>query len=417
MFLRTILFPTIASAAFAFSMQARELSLSTEGAAAYAITHNPALAAARFRIEEARWRLHAAGQRPNPELEFEFSQNAQTYEHGASVTWMQRFPRTARLDLEKAISRAQLAAAEAEVRDAERKLAGEVRAVAIGLLALKKERDLRRQQIHSSEELSIFMAKRVASGEAAAVDALHVDLETKQLGTQALMLNMKNATLLGALRPLLGVSDRHAVAIKGALGDPDELPAKRANIATRGDVRAAVATAESARQSVGLAGENKWQDVGVGFVAQHERSEDAPDGLSRDTMLGLKLSLPLPLWNKNEGQIREALAAAKRAEKEIEAVTAQACAEAAAARGEMIALGGVLTDIDDKLLPQARQIEDQLRASYAAGQSTLPDVVAARGRRFQLEAQRLDALRDYHLSRAKYQTAIGSTPMRASTTK
>ncbi len=417
MFLRTILFPTIACAAFTFCTQAREVSLSIEGAAAYAITHNPALTAARFRIEEARGRLHAAGRRPNPELEFEFFQNARTSEHGASVTWMQRFPRTARLALEKAVSRAHLAAAEAEVRDAERNVAGEVRAVAVSLLALEKERGLRRQQILNSEELTTFMTKRVTSGEAAPVDALQVDLETKQLGTHVLMLNVENATLLGALRPLLGVSARDAVAIKGALGEPREVPAKRADITTRGDVRAALATAESARQSVGLAMANKWEDVGVGLMARHERSEDAPDGLSRDTMLGLKFSLPLPLWNKNEGQVREAIAAAKRTEKEIEAVSAQARAEAAAARGEMIALGRIVTDIDDKLLPQARQIEDQLRASYAAGQSTLPDVLRARGRRFELEAQRLDALRDYHLARVKYQTAIGSTPMRASTTK
>lgn len=416
MYLRTILFSSIACAAFAVTAQASEVSLSIESAAAYAVKHNPALAAARFRIEEARGRLDASGRRPNPELEFEFSQNARTPEHGAGVAWMQKFPRTARLRLEKAVSRAQLAAAEAEVRDAERKLAGDARAAAVGLLALEKERGLRAQQIVVSEELTVFMTKRVQTGEASAVDAAQVELESKQLSTQVLMLDVEKATLLGTLRPLLGVRTGDSLNITGTLSEPTGLPAKITDVAVRGDYRAAKANAEAARQGVELAKANKWEDISVGFTLAHDRSEDAPSGLERDTMLGLKFSLPLPIYNKNEGQIREATAAAQRTEKEIEAVAAQARAEAAVARSEMAALAKIVADFNEKLIPAARQIEDQLRANYAAGLIPLPEVIRARGRRFELEAQRLDALRDWHLARAKHQTAIGTTPGANTTT-
>lgn len=400
--LRTILFSTLA---FTLPAQAREVSLSVESAAAFAIKNNPALAAARFRIEEARGRLDAAGLRPNPELEFDLSQNIRTPEHAVGVAWMQKFPRTARLALEKAVSRAELAAAAAEVRDAERVLAGEVRTAAVGLLALEKERGLRGQQILNSEELASFMTKRVQTGEAAAVDAAQVELESKQLSTQILMLNVEKATLLGTLRPLLGVSD--AVTITGTLADPGELPAKGAALSTRGDYRAARANAEAAWQGVALANANKWEDITVGIAASHERSEDAPEGLKRDTMIGFKVNIPLPLYNKNEGKIREALATAKRTEKEIEAVAAQARAEAAAARSEMAALAKIVADIDGKLIPAAKQIEEQLRANYASGLTPLPEVIRARGKRFEMEAQRLDAVRDYNLARAKHHTATG----------
>ena len=400
--LRTIFFSTLA---FTLPAQAREVSLSVESAAAFAIKNNPALAAARFRIEEARGRLDAAGLRPNPELEFDLSQNIRTPEHAFGVAWMQKFPRTARLALEKAVSRAQLAAAAAEVRDAERVLAGEVRTAAVGLLALEKERGLRGQQIINSEELASFMTKRVQTGEAAAVDAAQVELESKQISTQILMLNVEKATLLGTLRPMLGVSD--AVTITGTLADPGELPAKGAALSTRGDYRAARANAEAARQGVALATANKWEDITVGISASHDRSEDAPEGLKRDTMIGFKVNIPLPLYNKNEGKIREALATAKRTEKEIEAVAAQARAEVAAARSEMAALAKIVADIDDKLIPAAKQIEAQLRDNYASGLTPLPEVIRAWGKRFELEAQRLDAVRDYHLARAKHHTATG----------
>ena len=407
MFLRTIFITTIVCTT---AVQATEITLSVDSAAAYAIKHNPSLAAARLRIEEARGRLEGAGRRPNPELEWELSKNVRTAEHGVGVAWMQKYPRTARLALEKAVSRAEVAAAEGEVRDSERKLAGEVRATAVGLLALEKERELRNLQIANNEELAAFMGKRVQAGEASAVDAAQIELESKQLNTQVLMLNVEKATLLGTLRPFLGIRSSDTVAISGGLSEPDGLPEKGAALSSRGDYRAAQANAEAARQSVELAKANKWEDIIVGVSLSHDRTEDAPDGLSRDTTVGFKVNMPLPLWNKNEGKIREAIATAKRTEKEIEAVSVQARAEAAAARAEMAALARIVSDIDGKLIPQAKQIEEQLRTSYAAGQTTLPEVIRARGKRFEFEAQRLDALRDYHLARAKHQTAIGIVP-------
>lgn len=393
------------------SARSAELRFSPESAASYAISHNPSLAALRFRIDEARGRLDASGRRPNPELEFDVSQNVRSTEHGASVAWMQKFPRTARLSLEKAVSQAELNAAAAEVRDAERRLAGEVRTASVGLLALKKERELLAQQILNSEELSGFMAKRVQAGEASPVDAAQVELESKELATQLLKIDVEKAIQIGTLRPLLGTRVADTLEITGALSEPDALPAKAVNPAARGDYRAAKANAEAAKQSVELAKANRWEDITAGISLSHERTEDAPDGLQRDTMLGLKVNLPLPLFNKNEGKIREAAAAARRTEKEVAAISSQITAEAATARSEMAALAKIVADFDDKLIPQAKQIEEQLRAHYQAGQTPLTEVIRARGRRFELESQRLHTLRDWHLAKARHATATGSSPV------
>ena len=107
----------------AASAGAAEVRLTLDSAADYALTHNPTLAAARLRIEEARGRLQQSGRLSNPELEFDFTRNTMGREGSLGVALMQRFPLTARLRHEKAVSRAELAAAEAEVRDGERKLA------------------------------------------------------------------------------------------------------------------------------------------------------------------------------------------------------------------------------------------------------------------------------------------------------
>jgi len=371
--------------------------------------HNPQLAAARLRIEEAQGRLDQAGRLTNPDLDFGFAQNVRTPEHGFRLEFIQRFPLTGRLRLEKAASRAQLAAAEAEVRDVERKLVADARALAVKLLALRHQRAVRVKQIANSRELGEFMVRRVQTGEASVVDVAQLELERGQIATALLLLDSERAALLGELRPLLGMRAQDAVEITGELPMPGGIPKGAVVPKGRGDFQAAQHGAEAARESAALAKANKWADIGVGLTAEHTRSEDAPNGLERDTMVGLKFSLPLPLWNANEGRIREANAAAMRAEKEVAALDVHIRSEAAGARGEMAALAKVVSSIADDLIPKAQHIEEQRRTSYGIGQTAFIEVVRARGGRFELEVQLVTALRDYHLARTRYLAATGAT--------
>ncbi|MEQ1853373.1 MAG: TolC family protein, partial [Chthoniobacteraceae bacterium] len=123
-------------------------------------------------------------------------------------------------------------------------------------------------------------------------------------------------------------------------------------------------------------------------------------------------SLPLPLWNANEGRIRAADAAATRADKELDALAVQIRGEVAGARGEMAGLAKVVSSVADELIPQSQRIEEQLQTSYGLGQTTFLEVIRARGRRFDLEVQLLAALRDYHLARTRYLAATGATAVR-----
>jgi len=385
------------------------ITLSLDGINERVRRQNPQLVAARIRIEEAHGRLDHAGRLANPDLDFDFAQNVRAPEHGFRLEFMQRFPLTGRLRLEKAISRAQLAAAEAEVRDAERKLVADARVLAVKLLALQHQRAVRVKQIANSRELAEFMLKRVAAGEASAVDASQVQLERGQLDTSLLLLDSERAALLGELRPLLGMRAAESVVITGELPMPGGTPKGAVDPERRGDYQAAQRSADAARESAALAKANKWADIGVGLTAEHTRVEDAPNGLERDTIVGVKFSLPLPLWNANEGRIREANAAAIRAEKEVAALAAQIRGEAAGASGEMAALAKVISSIADDLIPQATQIEEQCRTSYGIGQTAFIEVVRARGGRFELEVQLVTALRDYHLARTRYLAATGAT--------
>ncbi len=391
------------------SAVAGEVRLTLESAPTYALSHNPALAAARLRIDEARGRLNQAGRLSNPEVELELNRNLRAPEGAVGVTLVQKFPLTARLRLEKAVTRAELAAADAEVRNAERKLVADVRIAAVKLLALGGQQALRTRQLGNSRELSIFTRKRMESGEASLVDASLVDLEAQQLATEVLQLEVERTSLIGELRPLLGISPRDTPLITGSLPVLGGVPARHVVLAARPDFEAARNLAEAARQNVALARARKWEDIGVGLNATEERSEDAPEGFDRDTFIGLRFSLQLPLWNDNSGRIQEAAAAAERAKLEIDALALTIGSETSAARDAMMVLAKLVISLDRDLLPRASQIEEQLRANYSTGQTALTDVLRARDRRLLIERQRLDALRDYHLARVRHDAATGQT--------
>ncbi len=395
------------------TLLAAGVSLSLDDISPRVRQNNLQLAAARLRIEEAHGRLDSAGRLANPELGFDYSQNVRTPEHGFRLEFVQRFPLTGRLRLEKAVSRAQLAAAEAEVRDVERKLVAEAQSLAVTLVALRQQRALRVKQIASSRELGEFMVRRVQTGEASVVDVAQLELERGQLSTALLQLDGERAVLVGQLRPLLGMQTAEPVEIAGTLSAPGGLPSPKVNPERRGDFQAAQRNTDAARESTALAQANKWADIGVGLTAEHTRAEDAPDGLQRDTMVGLKFTLPLPIWNANEGRIREAKAAAKRAEKEADALALQIRSEVAGAREEMAALAKAVTSLADELIPHSQRIEEQLRTSYGIGQTAFIEVVRARNRRFDLEAQLVAALRDFHLARTRYLAATGATSLSA----
>jgi len=69
--------------------------------------------------------------------------------------------------------------------------------------------------------------------------------------------------------------------------------------------------------------------------------------------------------------------------------------------------GYAVAAMDSGLLPKAPQAEEQLRTSYGTGQTPLTEVLQTQLRRLALSQRRVDALRDFHLARVRYDAAIG----------
>lgn len=390
---------------FATTAQAHDFTL--ESAVRYAREHNPDLAAARLRIDEAKGRRTNAGRWMNPELQIGAAKMPGTSEGSLGVAFMQKFPVTHRLRLEKSISQAELAAAEEEVQDRARMLSAEVRTLAIKLLYTDAVRELTERQIANSKNLAEIATGLNAAGQGDSTEVARMELEAGELHLNNLKLDTEVADMAGMLRPMLGLSPDEPLHFTGGLMGSVSLPVAPPDPHDRADYRAAGHMETAARHGIDLEKAKKYEDISIGAMAQAERVMDIPAGIQKRNMVGFQVSIPLPFWNRNEGKVQEASAMAERVQREKSALALHIQAEAATARASMAAFAKVAHETQEVLIPKAGEIEERLREQYRQGHATLEDLLRARDKHLQLEHEYLDAQRDYYLARAKWLVAAG----------
>jgi cobalt-zinc-cadmium efflux system outer membrane protein len=383
---------------------AAEFSLS--GIASRVRSHHPMLKAARLAVEEARGRKLGSGRLANPTLETSFQNESRASPRTIVFAIDQSFPITKRLRLEKQLTSQLVNAAELEVRDVERRLIAEARGHAIKIVALAKQRALRQQQTALAQKLSEFAKSRADKGELSPLDAAQAQVDAQRLLLEACRLETEVISLLGALKPMLGVSPAESCTISGdlpALTMPGITPWQQ-----RADYQLAQTKISAAHTDAALAHSKRVQDVSAGFFASRE-GQDQPAGNRENTgFVGFRVSIPLPFWNRNQGEIAEKKATAERQRLEAEALGTQIASEADTARREMQANADLARETRDKLLPLVIEQTSKLEKAYESGQTDLLTVLRARDQRLQLEAAALDAVRDFHLARIRYEAATGA---------
>ena len=372
---------------------------------------NRDLAAARLLVAEAMARQEQSGRLSNPEVETELRPNLNGREGILALGVTQRFPLTGRLRRERAVTAAEVAAATAEVRNAERELAAQVALGIADWLALDAQRQVRERQLQVAAELVAATRAAAARGEGSQVEVRQLELEAAQLRLALRQQDRERAALATTLRPLLGVTTNDALEFTGGLPPAAALPlTDGAGNASRPDVELAGARVEIARRTSELARAERWSDVGVGVVSEMQRAEDAPTGRQSDNFVGLRLSLPLPFWNRNQGRLHEAVAAAERRRLERDALVVRTGAEQAGAREQLALALATEQEFAEVLLPAARALEAETARLREQGQGGYTELARVRDQRLRLELGLVAAGRERLRTQLQLQVVHGELP-------
>jgi cobalt-zinc-cadmium efflux system outer membrane protein len=382
------------------------LVITLSGVPARIRSQNPDLAAARLRIDEAVGRMKQAGRLSNPELETSFEHNSRFREGRLEVGLSQRFPVTDRLRLEKGISVTRLKAAEAEVREVERQLIASAKTSVIEVLAIRQRRTLLQNRMELAAEFSEKLSAAATKGEGSALDAASARLEAASISANLRQLDASEAAAVGELKPLLGMQPGSSISVGGKLPAP-VIPAAGTNPKLRPDFQAAILEIDAAKQGVDLEQARRYEDVEAGIFAAAEREEDVPDGYENEAIIGLGFRIPLPLWNKNEGAIEEARATHERRKLEASALARNIRLEAESDRAQMIAWAKLVRELDGTLIPLAEEQSKSADDAFAQAQTDIQTVFRSQEKGLELQAARLDALRQFHLARVRHEAASG----------
>jgi cobalt-zinc-cadmium efflux system outer membrane protein len=368
-------------------------------------SQNPDLKAARWKIQEALGQWQQAGRPSRPRLDVQWQQTPDLREGQFQVGFSRSFPITQRLAWEKEISKSALEAAEMEVRRTEQVIIAEARLIFVQALALKSRRKAMATQQQEAEAFAEAVKKNQQRAEASALDAAQAKLDAASLLIEQKQLDAQEITLLTSLKKLLGMQPADRISAGGEL--PPLHAAAAGDFSRRADYQQALREVDRARNSVQRELANRVDDLEAGVYLSGMRQEDAPEGLRNDLMLGFQLSIPLPFWNDNSGNIATAKAGVERSEREAKAILAHAQNDATGATAEMQEWKKLDQQITAELMPLAEEQLKLAQEAYARGQGELATIFRARAQKRQLTLARIDARSDYHQARIRRESASG----------
>ena len=418
----TLILPALVLGALSAGPQPLATNLTPERAVAIALAENRDLTAARFAIRQAEGRLKQAGLWPNPEWETRHASDtafANEGEYDFSTGFKQRFPITGRLTKAKTVARVDVAMAMAEVRNQERLLSGEVLGFSRELLVTREKLKANDEIQRTIQKLVEVSEKRLKVAEVSAADVNVAKLELQKLTlAQAALLNQEEIATT-ALNRLLGREPKTPLQMSGATStdfDTNSIAEiSRQTLARRPDRQLAALGIDRAGAEIKLAKAEKWQDWTVGFDYSHTVNKFvAPVGTKPDDLLGVGVSIPLPLWNRNQGRISEAQATQQRAEAELKALDLRIAAETQTAENQMQRLLGILRQYREESIKLAEENITLLQKGYADGLVNITAVIQAQQQLTELRQNYLEALGEFTRAKTDWQTATASVPLNPS---
>lgn len=394
------------------STLAHTATIRTEQAAIeYALSNNPNLRAARQVVDIAKARHLGAGRLSNPELGATVA-GGDRFEGRIELGLTQRFPLTNRLRLEKEISQLELEAASWEIAKAERELRIQVRQAFLDLASAHETVALRKQQNKISQSFADTLEKFVKEGFTS-----HLDQEQASLEALGFLIATKDASAEIAsyestLARLLGLSAENLKAIGNPVGLalPKSLPARRA-LAKRPEIRLAEIAFEAAQKDISLARAMRWEDIALTLFVEAERDPESFNGIAKETLLGLSVSLPLPLWQSTKAAVQERQAIADQRALLLEALERISAQEAQTTWKEMQARFAAAELLQNKAIPLVSKLLTETQAAYDRGEIGSENLFRIRQRKAEIEFDALQQRLEFHRARAAWLNATG-TPVK-----
>lgn len=377
--------------------------LSLAAALELAMRASPDIAVAAHEVEALQGNVRQAGIIPNPSL-------------GVSVEDTRRETRTSTIQINVPIElggkrSARMSAAERGLDAATIELTGkraEIRATVVAafydLLTVQERLQLAQASVELAQRATNVAARRVLAGKVSPVD------ETRALVAEANVraeLALATSEVQIARRRLAATWGNSTPRFEQVVEQTDSLPV--------------LPSFEKLTQQLQQAPSLSRARIEVErrqALARLERSRQIPDvtlsfGAKRDEQLGRKqaivgVSIPIPLFDRNQGNVQESLTRTNKARDELVATEVRLNSELAQAHGRLGAARQELEFLKQEILPGAQSAYEATTKGFELGKFSFLEVLDAQRTFFQARSQYLRALSETHRATADIDRIVGT---------
>jgi len=360
---------------------------------------NPALAAGRAEIGAGEGRERQAGLYPNPSLEFEVEE----------LSTRDPDVRTGKVSIAQPLVLSgrrgdAVASARAERESSEFELRALRRAVLRRVHVLWAEHHYLREAEAALDSL-VGMTNRTLEiartrYDAQAAPESHVTkalLEVYDLEVTQRRLERERVSASSRLTALLGGTEVPPARLHGSLDTEGAVAVSHLSPSSMTDHPAALSAEkriDAARSALHAAKAERLQDLGIFF--SYGRSEPA-----NEDFVEAGISIPLPLFDRNQGRIAETEALVGMAEDHARAVEAELQADLAAAASRHLTLRDELQAAEGLIAPAAERGLSQAQAAYRVGRLPFLELIDAQRTLANIRLRVLELKRDLIVTNAE----------------
>lgn len=383
-------------------------TLSIDQAVDEALRNNLDLLAEKQNVPVAKAREITAALRPNPTVMLTWdyldwlrrglsaanSAGPSEFTPQFNYTWERGGKRDRRMELAAAVT----SIAELRLLDSMRQLGLAVRLACVDFLLARENVVLAEQNLSVFKDIVQVNEAKVHAGDLAGVELIRTRVAQQQLQNDVAQAQLKLQTARNNIQQLLGRNTllpefeiTGSLRNDGAVLMLDEI--RRQALADRPDLQALRKDIVRAQADERLQQANAKQDITTGLVYHHQY------GYSTGRTFGVMATIPLPVYDHNQGEIARAQRETTQSQYRVKAMETSITTEVQNAWQQYTTAKALLDRIRGDLLTQAQQVRDITEFSYRRGEASLLEF---------LDAQRTynDTMQSYNDARADYTRSL-----------
>jgi outer membrane protein, heavy metal efflux system len=393
------------AAALAHGLYGQSTVLNWEQIKTHFLMQNQTLLAGQISVEESKANEITAGLRPNPQFNLsqdglQLTPSAGTWRpltgvvvtHGVSMLIERQNKRGRRVDS----ARLATSSAGSDQEDLQRTLLFAVRTAFLNTLQAKALVELTQANLQSYDQAIEANRTRFQAGDISELDFQRVEIQRVQfesdLASARVNLRTAKIQLLALLNDRTPVDDFDVAGdfeYRESILQLSEL--RQSAVANRPDLRSAETAIEKAKADNRLAIANGTADPVV--AAWYARNPSFNNPFDSNT-LGLSISIPVRLFDKNQGEKARTALEISRAERLRDALLAGIYRDVDSAYASVENVRNLVRPYRDKYRQESADIRDKVSFSYSQGNATVLEF--------------LDAQKSYRDTQVAYVGLVGS---------